>query len=497
MKTLWKFKKTYRIGFTFGGVLAMGSALSIALLTPRAEAQNTPVGPLVEISRPNAVGTCDDGFNLFGSWPVDDAEEPYVVVNPIHPNNIVAAWIQGPAQDIVTAVSLDGGQNWQRVPLPLTTCSGGPWPVAADPWLSFAPNGDLYAIALTANSSVSIVNVEVSKSSDGGLHWSAPNVLANGADHPSITADPADVRFVYVVWDSGSSGHRGPGTFTRSTDGGVTWEAPRAINQLQPQNHVQFSQIFALPSGILVDLYELFESQPKATAPITFTAVQALQSTDQGQTWSTPVGGVTMTPIYTATGDTLVVDPETGRQIADPTNPSFAVDRRNGNLYAVWEDGRFSNFLVNDIAFSMSSDGGFTWSTPIRVNQTPLNIPTMNRQSFLPVVAVASDGTIGVTYYDFRFNNSSPGLNTDYWLAQCQPSSAVAASNLTCWGNEVRLTNSSFNMELVPIRINSGANGFILGDYFGLAAAGNGFVSIFAAVDSQNVTSIFARRVGQ
>src|SRR5215472_1870168 len=176
MKTLWKFKKTYRIGFTFGGVLAMGSALSIALLTPRAEAQNTPVGPLVEISRPNAVGTCDDGFNLFGSWPVDDAEEPYVVVNPIHPNNIVAAWIQGPAQDIVAAVSLDGGQTWQRVPIPLTVCSGGSFLGVADEWISFAPNGDLHAIALTTNSPTFTSNkfvdeAMVTKSTDGGLHW--------------------------------------------------------------------------------------------------------------------------------------------------------------------------------------------------------------------------------------------------------------------------------------------------------------------------------------
>src|SRR5205809_5924244 len=35
------------------------------------------------------------------------------------------------------------------------------------------------------------------------------------------------------------------------------------------------------------------------------------------------------------------------------------------------------------IAFSMSTDGGLTWSTPIRVNQTPLNIPPLNRQAFL------------------------------------------------------------------------------------------------------------------
>jgi len=137
--------------------------------------------------------------------------------------------------------------------------------------------------------------------------------------------------------------------------------------------------------------------------------------------------------------------------VHDPGDPAFAMDSRNENLYAVWEDARFSNFQYNDIAFSMSADGGFTWSTPIRVNQTPLNIPPVNRQTFLPSVAVMGDGTIGVSYYDFRFNDPNPGLPTDYWMAQCHPSSSVPATDPANWGNEVRLTDSSFNLEGLPV----------------------------------------------
>jgi hypothetical protein len=37
---------------------------------------------------------------------------------------------------------------------------------------------------------------------------------------------------------------------------------------------------------------------------------------------------------------------------------------------------------------------------------------------------------------------------------------------------------------------------FFFGDYFGLATAGDDFVATFAQPDNQNVTSIFARRVG-
>src|SRR2546427_13149180 len=91
-------------------------------------------GSLVELSRPNAVGTCDDGFGG-GAWPVDQAEEPSVAVNRVDPNNIVAAWIQGPFQDIIAAASFDGGKTWQQVPGRLTTCAGGQLLGAGDPCL--------------------------------------------------------------------------------------------------------------------------------------------------------------------------------------------------------------------------------------------------------------------------------------------------------------------------------------------------------------------------
>jgi len=311
------------------------------------------------------------------------------------------------------------------------------------------------------------------------------------ANHPSLTADPTDARFAYAIWGGSSSGHRGPAVFSRTTDGGLTWETARTIVQTDTHSFIQFSQILVLPNGTLVDIFELAEERPNK--PITFTNLQLLRSTDHGQTWSAPINAVTMTPLYRPNGQTLVVDPKTGQFVEDPTNPSFAVDGQNGNLYAVWEDGRFSNFQYNDVAFSMSADGGSTWSAPIRVNQTPLNIPTLNRQAFFPIIALAADGAIGVSYYDFRFNAPNPGLLTDRWLVQCHPSSTTAASHPRCWWSEVRLTDSSFNMEAVVPML---GGDFFIGDYFGLAGSGDGFQNTFTAVDNQNVTSIFARRVG-
>ena len=171
---------------------------------------------------------------------------------------------------------------------------------------------------------------------------------------------------------------------------------------------------------------------------------------------------------------------------------SFAVDPNSGNLYAVWIDGRFSNFQYNSIALSMSSDGGFTWSQPIQVNQTPSTVPPIDRQAWNPTVAVAADGTVAVSYYDFRNNTGGPGALTDYWMAFCHPSASAPATSPANW-SEVRLTNTSFNLEQAPARF---AGDFFLGDYEGLKAVGNDFVAVWGMPDgtSSNQESIFFRR---
>jgi hypothetical protein len=69
----------------------------------------------------------------------------------------------------------------------------------------------------------------------------------------------------------------------------------------------------------------------------------------------------------------------------------------NGNVYAVWQDARFSPTGASKIAFSQSTDGGLSWSPVIRIDQS-----LGNTQAFLPQIHVASDGTVGLLYYDLE-----------------------------------------------------------------------------------------------
>jgi hypothetical protein len=73
-------------------------------------------------------------------------------------------------------------------------------------------------------------------------------------------------------------------------------------------------------------------------------------------------------------------------------------------------DRRVDNVLADVLA--TSNDAGQTWAPPTPVVQA-------SYQLFTPAIAVSSDGTVGLSYYDFR--NDVPGdspLTTDVWLAR-------------------------------------------------------------------------------
>jgi hypothetical protein len=450
-------------------------------------------GSLVQVSSLSPFTNTSDISGQSGTVTLNSSVEPDIAVDPNNPMHMVAAWQQdrwsnGGSRGIVVGVTEDGGNTWSDEPLPgVTVNSGGTIQRASDPWVTIAPNGDVYVSCLPLNdpSVQSSYGVYVNKSTDGGFTWSNPTALIVNTnnnlenDKDSITADSTNSNYVYAVWDrlnSGAVSNQGPGPtlFSVTSNAGQTWSTPQDI--LDPSNGQTISnQIVVLPNDTLVNMCVDINYGTGANN------IVVIRSTDHGATWSAPI-------TVSSIDDIGVSDPNTGAGVrTGEIVPQIAVDHTNGNMYVVWQTGSLSSGAHNDIAFSMSTDGGLTWSTPIKANQTPTNISAGDQQAFTPAVAVAANGMVAVTYYDFRNNTGGPGLPTDYWIAFANP-----AQQTVSFGNEQRITNTSFNMELAP-----NAGGYFTGDYEALTNGGlsfNTFGAFFCqSVSTSNPTDAFFR----
>ncbi len=423
--------------------------------------------------------------------------EPSLAINPIDPTNVVGTWQQdrwssGAAVGSGFGTSTDGGQTFTTGAIPgLTYCSGGSdFSRASDPWLTFAPDGTLYQMSLVETKVPTGGNtptgMSVSRSFDGGINWEAPTFIAYDTDTSlfndknTITADPTDSDYVYAIWDrldsppgkgslkssENTSGYRGPTLLARTTDGGENWGPARIIYNLGTHNQTIGNQIVVLPNGTLVNLFNLIRNDNKGK--IRGYNVAVIRSTDKGVTWDADATRVSNIQYV------QVTDPDTGAAVrTGDIIPEVAVDRTTGTLYAIWQDGRWANGANSHVAFSQSTDGGRTWSQPTRIDRAPTNV-----SAFTPSIAVADDGTVGVAYYDFRYNDAAQGLPTDYWFTSC----TAGCTSSTSW-TETHV-DGSFNMENAPV-----ARGYFLGDYQGIATAENDFGLLFARSGSVPRTS--------
>jgi hypothetical protein len=129
----------------------------------------------------------------------------------------------------------------------------------------------------------------------------------------------------------------------------------------------------------------------------------------------------------------------------------------------------------------------------VKINQTPTDVSVGNQQAFTPMVRVSDDGTVTVTYYDFRANQTAPAITpllTDAFAIHCH-AATDDCSDPDSWTDEVRLTDASFDMTQAPF-----AGGNFVGDYEGLDTNGTDFFPFFSMPHGDDPASVFVRSVG-
>ena len=460
-----------------------------------------------QASSTSPFASCDISAFIFPGevdW-VNSELEPFVAVNPKDPANIIGVYQQdrlsfGGARGLAASVSHDGGLSWSTTYPHFTTCSGGTvanhgdYQRASDPWITFSPDGTAYFISLSLTFAGDATQtgsaILVSKSTDGGDSWSEPVTLQRNIgdadvapyffnDKESITADPFDSNYVYAIWDrlrkpgksetpsaENSFAFRGDTLFARTTDGGTTWEPARTIYASSSLTGTIGNVIAVLPDGTLVDVFDMLQGSGRNT-PGYDTMV--MRSTDHGATWSDPIEVAPDRSVGTS-------DPDTGARIRTGCFlPLIAADLNRGspgygNLYVVWCDSfgseKTNGKVHSTMVFTQSTDGGLTWSPLARIDKSG------GTAAFVPSLAVASDGTVGVTYYDFRNNTPVPGLPTDQWFVHCHPS--TDCTDPASWSESHVF--GPFNLENAAT-----AGGYFLGDYEGMTTIGKNFMPFFSA----------------
>jgi hypothetical protein len=354
--------------------------------------------------------------------------------------------------------STNGGTSWTGYDNPPIGSNSG------DPAAVIGPNGNFY-IGYIRNGGGQGVSV----STNNGATWSNYTAAAdpgsgNLLDKNHLWVDKQltspYVNRVYDAWTHFVTGSPSDNqvVLNYSTNNGVSWNSFVDLSSsLSPGSHAQGVNIATGPNGEVYAVFAIYDNW--GAGVYGEDAIGFAKSTN---------GGVSFTKarIYSAANFGIRGNLKS-TNIRVSSFPSMAVDRsggpRNGYIYIVWpQRGVAPAGSDPDIVLIRSTDGGNTWSTPVRVNNDPLN---NGKDQYYPWCTV--DQTTGALHIVFYDNRNTTADSSGVWMA------SSFDGGLTFENYQV----SDANFKPKPI---SGLASGYQGDYIGVTASGGKVFPVWA-----------------
>jgi hypothetical protein len=358
--------------------------------------------------------------------------EPCLAANPRDPRNLLAACMvwQAGERGLATYVSFDAGRTWR---------SNGLLPGVApaydgDVTVAFDGQGKGLVCGWAGRQAdKQHGRVCLWRTGDGGRSFAAPVTVASGLiDHPWLAADrwaPPGRGALYIAGDYFG---RGGLVFTRSTDGGRSFEPLRFPDPRSGSQGGRAPMMTTGPGGLAAIAY--YVETPDATQRI-----GVVTSADHGQHFTTPVFVTQVTPPPIIGG----VNTTTG-------GPSITATPDGDTLHLAVATVD-TTAQVSELLLFSSHDQGRTWNPPITLARSTTTA------YFQPQITVGAGGRIALSAFALPIQTGQASV----LLFISQPHS-------TRFGPPVHVTTRPFN----PL---TGTQQGWIGDYQALTATPSAF----------------------
>jgi hypothetical protein len=399
--------------------------------------------------------TAGSNLRISGSQ-VDPRSESDIRINFFNPNQIIAA-----GNDIVASggtqgiyYSSDAGATWGQTSLPLLTADN----LQSDPAVDWTSDSTAWSVTIGVKAST--LKIRAYKSSNGGATWTFDNTVSGtqkGTDKEIMWVDHSAASAfkdtIYVCWRFGN-----PAWVNRRTAAG--WGTPIQVSGAESTGGAVGCSLHSNSAG---DAFVFWPATGNSK-------IVMAKSTNGGASWGTPTVIATTNDSYNIGIPAFALR----RALIYSSGASFK-DATHNNVYVTWTDlsgetgcttpanepgTNAASTCKTRVWFARSTDGGSTWSAPVKVNNQ-----ASNNDQFNPWLAVdETTGNLGVMYYDTV--NDPNRLKADVWFQ-------ISSDHGATWGAAVKVTTAMTDETV------TGANtSDQYGDYNGLSGyAGRFFPS--------------------